>query len=81
MSIPSFSVKNSVLVNMIMWIVFIIGLYALIIIPKEEMPAVDFGTIIIIVAYPGVSPAEIETMIINKIEEEISDVDNIAVMY
>jgi len=80
MSIPSFSVKNSVLVNMIMWIVFIIGLYALIIIPKEEMPAVDFGTIIIIVAYPGVSPAEIETMIINKIEEEISDVDNIDFM-
>ncbi len=77
MSIAHFSVKNSVLVNMIMWIVFIAGLYALIVMPKEEMPAVDFGTIVIIVAYPGVSPAEIETMIINKIEEEISDVENI----
>lgn len=77
MSIAKFSVKNSVLVNMIMWIVFIVGVFSLIQIPKEEMPAVDFGTIVIIVAYPGVSPAEIETMIINKIEEEISDVENI----
>ncbi|MCF7920436.1 MAG: efflux RND transporter permease subunit [Candidatus Cloacimonetes bacterium] len=77
MSIARFSVNNTVLVNMIMWIVFIAGLFSLVMIPKEEMPAVDFGTIVIIVAYPGVSPAEIETMIINKIEEEISDVDNI----
>jgi multidrug efflux pump subunit AcrB len=77
MSIARFSVKNSVLVNMVMWIVFIVGIYSLVIIPKEEMPAVDFGMIVIIVAYPGVSPAEIETMIINKIEEEIGDIDNI----
>jgi multidrug efflux pump subunit AcrB len=77
MSIARFSVNNTVLVNMIMWLVFIAGIFSLVMIPKEEMPAVDFGTIVIIVAYPGVSPAEIETMIINKIEEEISDVDNI----
>ncbi len=77
MSIARFSVNNSVLVNMIMWIIFIVGIFSLWVIPKEEMPAVDFGMIVIIVPYPGVSPAEIETMIINKIEEEISDVDDI----
>ncbi|MDD3052118.1 MAG: efflux RND transporter permease subunit, partial [Candidatus Cloacimonetes bacterium] len=77
MSIAEFSVKNSVLVNMLMTMVFLMGLFSLFVIPKEEMPAVDFGNIVIWVAYPGVSPSEIESLIINKIEEEIADVEGI----
>jgi len=77
MSIAKFSVNNSVLINMIMLVVFIVGIYTMIEIPKEEMPAVDFGSFIIIVMYPGVSSAEMEQLVIQKIEEEIADIDNI----
>ena len=80
MSIVNFSVKNSPLVNMIMIIVFIVGIYTLSTIPKEDMPAVDFGSFIIIVYYPGVSPEEIEELIVKKIEDEISDVPNVDVI-
>ncbi|MCG2760155.1 MAG: efflux RND transporter permease subunit [Candidatus Delongbacteria bacterium] len=77
MSLASFSVKNSVLVNMIVVIVFIAGIYVANTIPKEEMPAVDFGSFVIVVSYPGVSPEQIENLIIDKIEKEIYDVENI----
>lgn len=77
MSIAGFSIRNSVLVNMFMIGIFIAGIFAMTQIPREEYPAVDFGSIIIVVPYPGVSPQEIEQLVINKIEEQISDIDGI----
>jgi len=78
MSLIKFSVNNSPLVNMIMVIVFIVGIFTLQNIPKEDMPAVDFGSFIIFVYYPGVSPEEIEELIIYEIEDEIADVENVS---
>ena len=77
MSIAKFSVRNPVLINIIMVIVFVWGIYTTITIPKEEMPNIDFGMFVISVAYPGVSPKEIESQIVNKIEDELSDIDNV----
>lgn len=77
MSLSSFSVKNAVLVNMITVVVYIFGIYTANTIPKEEMPAVDFGSFVIVTAYPGVSPDQIENLIINPIEKEVSKVENI----
>lgn len=77
MTLPELSVKNPVLVNMVLSIVFIFGVYAMIIIPKEEMPAVDFGTTVVVVNYPGVSPEEIEELIVNKIEAQLANLDGV----
>lgn len=77
MSLPEFSVKNPVLVNMIMIIVFLFGIYTVINIPKEEMPAVDFGAFYIITNYRGVSPQEIEQQITKKIEDQIGNIEGI----
>jgi len=77
MSLARFSVENSVLMNMIMIVIFIAGIFIMKDIPKEEMPPVDFGSFIITVVYPGVSPTEMEQLVVSKIEEEIADVDDI----
>ena len=77
MTIANFSVKNHVLINMIMIVAFISGIFSMIVMPKEEAPPVDFGFAYIWVGYPGVSSSEIEKLIIDKIEEEIYDVDGI----
>jgi len=77
MSIAKFSVEHSKLINMIMVIVFIVGIYSLIYMPKEEMPSVEFGAFYIVVSYRGVSPEEMENLVVNKIEEEIQDLDDI----
>ena len=77
MSLAKFSVENGVLINMIMIIVFIFGIYTMINMPKEETPAVDFGAFYIMVGYRGVSPAEIEKLIIKPIEDGISDLADV----
>ncbi|MBW6516640.1 MAG: efflux RND transporter permease subunit [Candidatus Cloacimonetes bacterium] len=77
MSIADLSVRNPVFVNLIVVLIFVVGIYSMIIIPKEEMPQVDFGSSVIIVMYPGVSPEEIEQLIIDKIEAQIASVDGI----
>ena len=80
MSIAKFSVSNPVLINIFMVIVFVLGTYTMINMPKEEMPNVDFGKFVISVVYPGVSPADIEKEIIDKIEDELSDLDDVETM-
>ena len=77
MSLAKFSVENGVLINMIMIIVFIFGLYTMIYMPKEEMPAVDFGAFYIMVSYRGVSPAEMETLVVKKIEDQLTDLEDV----
>ena len=77
MSVGKFSVDNAILVNMIMIIVFIVGVYTAYDIPKEEMPAVDMGAFYIIVSYIGVSPSEMEQLVVKKIEDEIYAILNL----
>jgi len=77
MSIIKLSVNNSVLVNLITILVIIFGVFTVYNMPKEEMPPIDFGSAVIVVMYPGVSPEEIESQIVKKIEDEISDVDDL----
>ncbi len=77
MSIAKFSVKNSVLINLLMLLVFIAGIFAMLVIPKEDAPAVDFGRAYIWVTYPGVSPEDMETLVADKIEDKIVDVDGV----
>ena len=77
MSLAQFSVDHSKLINMIMVIVFIVGIYTLIFMPKEEMPSVEFGAFYIVVSYRGVSPEEMENLVVKKLEEQIINLDNV----
>ena len=77
MSIAKFSVKNSVLINLLMVLVFVAGIYSIIVIPKEDAPPVDFGKAFIVVSYTGVSPEDMEVLVADKLEDEIVDVDGV----
>ncbi len=77
MSLAKFSVKNPILINMLMILVYVGGFYTMYTIPKEEMPAIDMGAFNITITYRGVSPEEMERNVVNKIEEEIQDMDDI----
>ena len=74
MNLPKLSVDNPVLINMIMVIIYLLGIYTVFNIPKESMPQVETGRFIITVTYPGVSPDEIEKLIVNEIEDELADI-------
>jgi len=77
MNIPKFSVRNSVLVNLIMIIMIAAGLLALIRLPSELMPKIEMNWVFITTIYPGVSPEEIEELITKPIEDAIENVDKV----
>jgi len=78
MNIAKFSVKNSVLVNMLMIGLFAFGGLSLMQLPRELNPNVDFNWIFITVVYPGAAPSETENLIVDPIEDEIKDIENIS---
>ncbi|MEE8340999.1 MAG: efflux RND transporter permease subunit [Candidatus Neomarinimicrobiota bacterium] len=78
MNIAKFSVKNPVLVNMLMIGLFVFGALSFIQLPRELNPNVDFNWIFITVAYPGAAPTETENLIVDPLEDEIKDIENIS---
>lgn len=76
-SVAETSLKYSILVNMLTLAILIFGLISMVNMPREEYPAIDFGSTIVVVPYPGVSPAEIEQLILRKIEVELNDLDDL----
>jgi multidrug efflux pump subunit AcrB len=60
MNIAKFSVKNPVLVNMLMIGLFAFGAISFMQLPRELNPNVDFNWIFITVVYPGAAPSETE---------------------
>ncbi len=77
MDIAKFSVRNPVLVNLLMIALFIFGFLALNRMPTELNPNINFNWVFVNVPYAGASPVEIENLIIDPIETEIQDVDKI----
>ena len=77
MSIPRFSVRNSVLVNMVMILIIAMGTYALITLPMELFPQVKLNRVIIRVSFPGASPEEVEKLVVRPIEDEIQTLDHL----
>lgn len=77
MKIAEFSVKNPVLVNLLMIGLFIGGAVALLRMPTELNPPVPFNWVFMTIIYPGAAPSETEALIVDPIETEIQDVDKI----
>ncbi|MFC2084844.1 efflux RND transporter permease subunit [Bacteroidota bacterium] len=77
MNIAKFSVRNKVLVNLLMVGLFIFGWISLNRMPTELNEPVSFNWAFITVIYPGASPAECENLIVDPIEDEIQDLDKI----
>ena len=77
MKVAETSIKYSILINLLVIGVVIMGIISMTRMPREEFPAVEFGRVIVVVPYPGVSPEEIEQLITNKVETELSDMPNL----
>ena len=71
------SIKNPVLVNIIMIASIVLGTYSLLTLPRELTPDVSFPWIFIWTGAPGFSPEDTEKLITNEIEKEVRDIDGI----
>jgi multidrug efflux pump len=77
MNIARFSVKNSVLVNLMMIGLFIYGGICLLLMPTELNPEIEFNWVFISIPYTGASANEVESLIVDPVESEIQDVEDI----
>jgi len=79
MKISEFSVKHSLLINLISAFILIAGFYTVFIsrIRKEAFPEISFDTVIINTVYPGATPEEVEKLVTTPIEKELKGVDGI----
>ena len=77
MSLPRFSVNQSLFVNLVSVLIIISGLIVILGMNREIFPNVDFETVSITTAYPGATPIDVEKLISVPIERELKEVDGI----
>ena len=77
MSLPRFSVNQSLFINLVSVILIIIGLIVAFGMQRETHPNVSFDIVTIRTVYPGATPADVEKLITIPIEKELRQVDGI----
>ena len=77
MSLPRFSVNNSLFVNLISFIIIVVGLIIVVGINREVFPNVAFDIVSVTTAYPGATPEDVEKLITVPIEKELQEVDGV----
>jgi len=80
MSIPSFSVHQRVLVNLLFLGLMVTGIFFFRRTPMELYPDITFHKAYVATIFPGGSPEEVEQLVTIPIEREIADVPNIATL-
>lgn len=68
---------NPVASNLLMFLVIVAGTMSLFTITKKTMPDFAVNTIEVSMAYPGASPADVESGVILQVEKAVEDVDGI----
>lgn len=69
--------RNHVTANLIMFFIIGMGIYSLVIVKKEMMPAFQFDLITVMVPYLGAAPQEVEEGVVIKLEEAIKSIQGI----
>jgi len=77
MSLPSFSVRNSVLVNMLMLVLLAAGVIFAFTLQREMFPESRPDKLLISAVYPGVQPEDVEKTVTVKIEEAVRSLEGI----
>lgn len=71
------SIKRPLTIFMIVFMVMLFGMYVFFRIPVELFPSLDLPVVTVKTIYPGASPEEVEQQVAVKIEEEMSDLENL----
>jgi multidrug efflux pump subunit AcrB len=75
--ISEFSVRQPVLVNLLVILLLVAAFASYSYMTKEKFPDVSLDEVWVVTVYPGVSPEEIERLITIPIEDEVASIDGI----
>ena len=81
MSLPSFAVRQVVLVNLLFVVLMLTGVMVARRIPVDGFPDISFNTAVVITAWTGASPDEMERLVTHKLEDEIDGIPGIKEMF
>ena len=77
MTLPQFSVRQVVLVNLLFVVLIVAGLFSAARIPFDLFPDVSFNQALVITAWPGASADDVEKLVTTRLEDEIRQVTGI----
>ena len=80
MNIIHFSIRNSLIVNLFLIIIVIVGFFSWEKLPQEIFPTVDLDRVRITTEFEGAPPEEVERQVTIVIEEEIESLPDIDVI-
>jgi multidrug efflux pump subunit AcrB len=77
MKISESAVKNYQFTIVIFLLLMALGIYSYLKIPQAEDPEFPISIFPIIAIYPGASPADIEELVVDKVEESLNELEDI----
>ena len=77
MQLPRLAIKNAQFTITVVILMVLVGIVSYFTMPRSEDPQFDLPITLIEVIYPGASPRDIETLVVDPLEEEFSDIENI----
>lgn len=77
MKLPAIAIKNDKFVSIVVLLSVLTGLLAFFTMPRAEDPLMEAPFYTIVVAYPGVSPQDIEELVVDPLEDELNELDDI----
>lgn len=77
MNIPKFSIDNYQFTLTVFVFFLFMGLGSFFSMPQREDPSLDLPNNVVIAVYPGASPEDIESQVVDPIEEAINELDDI----
>jgi multidrug efflux pump subunit AcrB len=69
--------RNKLLVNIIVILIVLVGLYSVFNIQQDVFPAMEMDMMMVTVVYPGASPSDVEVNAVVPIEREIAKISGI----
>jgi multidrug efflux pump subunit AcrB len=77
MNLPRLAIKNAQFTFTLVILLVLFGLVSYKLMPRSEDPQFDLPITLIDIVYPGASPSDIESLVINPLEQEIAGIENI----
>lgn len=77
MRLPSTAIKNAQFTLTIVVLLVLVGIVSYFQMPRSEDPQFDIPITLLEIIYPGASPTDIESLVVDPLEEEFADIEGI----
>ncbi|WDE12234.1 efflux RND transporter permease subunit [Thalassomonas haliotis] len=77
MNLPFAAIKNAQFTFTLVVLMVLVGLVSYFNMPRSEDPQFEIPITLLEIIYPGASPKDVETLVVDPLEEEFSDIENI----